>query len=446
MTGRGQRMPAAVELSRRHRRLRRRAVPSLGRPDAGDHLGEHVEEPSTCAAVVSRCSETRTLPWVSTPIAASTWLGRQRRRRARRAGRHAEPAPVELGHQRLAVDVQAGERHQVGEPVVRVADHLDVGHLRGHPRADPVDQRVLPGGRPGSRSSVHRLQRGRGGQGRRDVLEARRHARRPGRRRGTGCATGRPCGPAARRRRPARPTCAPSPRRRTSRPAGAGGPCEAQASTNSGTSPQAGGDLVDRLDACRPRGWRTARRRRRPARRRPRRRGAPRRAHPPGPVHRRPYDRRRAATRSSRVQHRRVLDRAVHDGASRHAGGPRARPSRPRWTAWVPDGVKVTSSGRTPRHAGDHLAGVVEQQAGVAAPVRAGGAGRRTPRRGRPGGPRGPPGAAARTMRRRGSRRRRDGALREAPRRPISHTPNLPGAPERAHSGDRRSDSVRPYP
>ena len=68
--------------------------------------------------------------------------GGEGRGRAGRAARHAVPAPVQLGHQRLAVDVQAGEGDQVGEPVDRVADDLDVGDLRDR-RPDPVDEREL---------------------------------------------------------------------------------------------------------------------------------------------------------------------------------------------------------------------------------------------------------------------------------------------------------------
>src|SRR5262249_24558390 len=38
--------------------------------------GSSARKRCTCAAVVSRCSDTRTLPCESTPIASSTWLGR----------------------------------------------------------------------------------------------------------------------------------------------------------------------------------------------------------------------------------------------------------------------------------------------------------------------------------------------------------------------------------
>ena len=115
----------------RRRRPRRRAA----RPGTGPRR----------SAVVSRCSETRTLPWVSTPIAASTWTGRSVEAVQDEPRRHREAAPVQRVQQRLAVDVQAGEGHQVRQPVDRVADHLDVGHGRGDLGPDPVDQRGQPG-------------------------------------------------------------------------------------------------------------------------------------------------------------------------------------------------------------------------------------------------------------------------------------------------------------
>ena len=88
---------------------------------------------------------------------------------ARRAARDAEPAAVELGHQRLPVDVQAGEGHQVGEPVDRIAHDLDVGDLGGG-RPDPVDQRELAGVDLVPLVD-HGLEGGRRGEGGRDVLE-----------------------------------------------------------------------------------------------------------------------------------------------------------------------------------------------------------------------------------------------------------------------------------
>ena len=65
-------------------------------------------------------------------------------RGARRARRHREPQPVELGHQGLAVDVEARERQHVREPVHRVADHVHVLEA-GETLPEPVDQPALPG-------------------------------------------------------------------------------------------------------------------------------------------------------------------------------------------------------------------------------------------------------------------------------------------------------------
>ena len=105
--------------------------------------GRTASSRSTSAAVVSRPRETRTLPWVSAPIAASTCDGSRRAGGAGRAGRHREAVPVELGDQGLALDVEAGEGQHVGEPVHRVADHVDVRD-RGQSGAQPVHQRPLP--------------------------------------------------------------------------------------------------------------------------------------------------------------------------------------------------------------------------------------------------------------------------------------------------------------
>ena len=91
-------------------------------------------------------------------------------RRARRAGGDGEAAPVQLGHQRLAVDVEAGERHHVGEPLA--PGRRPPRRPRGPPSAgpEPVDQAALP------RADLvplgdDRLQRGGRGEHRRDVLE-----------------------------------------------------------------------------------------------------------------------------------------------------------------------------------------------------------------------------------------------------------------------------------
>ena len=81
----------------------------------------------------------RTLPWVSAPMAARTWLG------SRVLAVHADPdadgeAPaVELADEGLTVGVERRERHDVGEPGRRVADDVDVRDRR-RSRPDPVHE------------------------------------------------------------------------------------------------------------------------------------------------------------------------------------------------------------------------------------------------------------------------------------------------------------------
>ena len=63
------------------------------RPPRAARRGSRRRRPRWCRG----SSETRTLPWVSAPIAASTWLGSRVRGGAGRAAGDPEPAPVELG-------------------------------------------------------------------------------------------------------------------------------------------------------------------------------------------------------------------------------------------------------------------------------------------------------------------------------------------------------------
>ena len=106
--------------------------------------GSSARNRSTCSAVVSRCRDTRTLPCDSTPIASSTWLGRSIEGVHDDPDEHREAAPVQRVQQRLAVDVQAGEGHQVRQPVDRVADDLHIGHRGRDCRPGPVHQQRRP--------------------------------------------------------------------------------------------------------------------------------------------------------------------------------------------------------------------------------------------------------------------------------------------------------------
>ena len=216
-------------------------------PGLGAQVGDHRRaarpgtgrRPPRC---VSRCSETRTLPCDSTPIAASTWLGPQRGRRARRARRHREAAPVQRVQQRLAVDVQAGERHQVRQPVDRVADHLHVGHGRRDRRRGSGRPARDSRGRLGRRLGRHRPQRRRGRHDRGQV-----DRRAPARARVT--PTGCPCAPPAARRRAGRPTCGRSRSAATSRRAPAPGRPTGRRRPSSGT-PAAGTPRAAAATGC----------------------------------------------------------------------------------------------------------------------------------------------------------------------------------------------------
>ena len=142
----------------------------------------------------------------------------ERARGAGRAGGHGEAAPVQLAHQRLAVDVQAGEGHHVRQPVDRVADDLGVGDAprprRGSGRPARRRGPARPRGSP--RSAARPRRRPEPGRPPARRRCARPRARWPGRAGATGCARARP----ARRPRRGRPT---SGRRRPARRTPSGG-------------------------------------------------------------------------------------------------------------------------------------------------------------------------------------------------------------------------------
>ena len=388
MTGIGQRMPAAVELDGR-----RPLTPHL-RAQPRDDAGQHREERRRPAAsVVSRVSETRTLPWVSTPIAASTWLGLERRGRAGRAAGDPEAPPVELGHQRLAVDVEAGERDQVGEPV-------DRGRRPPRRRGSPRHAR-RGSGRPAragaafasSRSATTACSAAAAARAAGDVLEAGGALVDPvvaGERVAPAGALARP---AARRRPPGRPTCAPTPAG-AAQPAGQRQPAHRGAGVDEQRDVGRGSGRPRRPAGRVPTSWLavcSADARRRP--------GAPAAA-ATSPASTRPArstgtGSTAAAVPGRGVEHRGVLDRRC-GRRRRPAPRPASRPSRPRCTAWVPAAVKVTSSGRTPRHSAT-TARALSSSSRACGPGRAAAGGRRTPCRARPATPRARPGAAAPT-------------------------------------------------
>ena len=138
MTGQRAGMPAAVQLEVASRSQARPPRGSRRRPRAA-RRGSRRRRPRSCpgSARPGRC---RGSARPSPP--ARGWARASRRCTPSRSPRRTRAGPAR--HDRLAVDVEEGERHQVGEPVDRVADHLDVGD-RGDRGPDPVDQRELAG-------------------------------------------------------------------------------------------------------------------------------------------------------------------------------------------------------------------------------------------------------------------------------------------------------------
>ncbi len=195
MIGSGQRLPRASMSASAS--FTARSAPSAVAHPLRRHPAARPGSARRLRPSTPRGSETRMLPCVSAPIATSTWLGLEGGRGAGGAGGDREARAVELLEQRLAVDVQAGEGHQVGQP----APGRRRPPRRGPPaaaRAQTVDQRAQP---LGLRRLLrdHGLQRG----GRRDdpgdVLEARHHAVPALVERAAGSATGPRCAPQAAR-------------------------------------------------------------------------------------------------------------------------------------------------------------------------------------------------------------------------------------------------------
>ena len=315
MTGSGQSMPAAVELERRRSRRRPRRA-AAARPRGARPGRPRPPRPRSCRG----SSETRTLPWVSAPIAASTWLGSSVLAVQAEPLATANPRRSSSVDQRLAVDVEAGEGDQVGEPVDSGSPTTSVSGIAATAariRSTSACWRALV---TSSRSATTACSAAAAASAAGtfskpvDALVDAVVAR------GTGCATGRPCAPAARRRRPGRPTCAPTPAA-ADQPSGSG----SRPGRRTGVGEQwrgrdrrghlghrlEGADLVvGRLDG------EHAGPAVHPGPPRPPREGRPGPSRPPA---RWPWA---PATRPAACEHRRVLDGRVHDRAALTSAAP----------------------------------------------------------------------------------------------------------------------------
>ena len=271
MTGSGHPMPAAVQLDLGHGQaarsarsrattpgrtasrpldVLRRRVPGQRHPHVAvgerAHRGQHVARASASMAVHAEPLTRRRSPCRSSSVTSAS-PSTYRQEKVTRWGSRPSGSPT-----------------------------TSTSGIRATPRADPVDQRAL------ARADLvalghHGLEGGRGGQRARARSRSPAPARRSGRRRGRGAATGPPCGPAARRRRPAAPLVrggrrgAPSRRERQPPRRGAGVGEEGYAGRGGAASPATrlqGADLVvGDLDGDARRRPRRARRpSRRPAR------------------------------------------------------------------------------------------------------------------------------------------------------------------------------------
>ena len=217
--------------------------------------------------------------------------------------------------------------------IARTASREHARSARCAPRRAAPARRAWPAARPRPRARPGRSR-------------TRSSARRRARRRGTGCATGPTL------RTSSTPTPAGPPH--LCAEAAAAGPAVGQrqpTGRGAGVDEQRragrGGDLVDAAGRRRPPGWRTGRRRR------PARRGAGRsgvEVDAPVRGRRRPSrTARRAAACQAPAWSTAECSTCEASSRSPWRARPASRPSTPRWQACVPLGVKVTSSGRTPR-------------------------------------------------------------------------------------------------
>ena len=425
--GRGSRAPSGVR-----RRRRSQAVhPGLGAQVGHDLRAARRGTGRPPSRYVSRCSETRTLPCDSTPIASSTWDGRSvddvqdepdETAKPRRSSACSSASPSTYRQENVT---RCGSR-STGSPTTSTSG--TVGRDRG---PDPVHQRATAGPprpppRPPPRAARPPPRRPPAGQ--------RRRGPRPSRRRpATATPSGCPCGP------PARPT--------------PGGPPHLWALAVSTDQPGRHGHPADRLGRVHVAAAR------RPRRRPPRRLGdrldradlvagarsarpAPPRARPPRPTARpgragragRPAPRRRSR-RAPTCRRRRAAPPSARSPSARAIARPRRRPAdrraRRRARRSVPLAVKVTSSGRTPS-----VSAIAARAASSSWRARRAWRracrGRPSRRRARPAGPAARPDAAGRRWPRRSTPAARRRAAVAATRRRYRH-----GSPASVPAGDR---------
>ena len=372
--------------------------------------GSSARNRSTSSSVVSRCSETRTLPCVSTPIASSTCSG------AASTTVHDEPDETAKPRRSSACSSASPSTYRqekvtrCGSRSHRVADHLDVGHRRRDRGPDPVDQRRTAGPPRPPRSAARRAQRRRRGHDRRQVQRARGTA---GSRSSAGYGDSQ--------RVPLRTTSTPTPGgpphlcalAGQQRPAGRHRhPADRLGGVDVAAAPRpsahAGGRLGDRLHRADLVTGADQRGQRHPGRR----------------------DRRGQASRSSRPS--RSTGTAVGAAAARRAARRRAappsarspsapasarpgagRPGRPSTAACAAVGAAGGEGqlvGAYAEDLGDAARGRVEQLAGPAGLACRACPGRPSRRRARPAAPAAPPGAAARRWPRRGRPAHRRGS------------------------------------
>ena len=168
ITGNGQRSPrASTSIGFTGRRR-----PELG-PHGRDSAGQLGNEPAD-VRIQRRGDRVQRQRDSNIPVGEHphrgqdmTWL--ERARGAGRAGTDGKAPTVELDHQRLAIDIEQGERQNVREPVVRVTDDIHVRQVARRRAQSPDEGRrqgalvragrlgLSPGLSRGQRDRDHRL-------------------------------------------------------------------------------------------------------------------------------------------------------------------------------------------------------------------------------------------------------------------------------------------------